>query len=105
MAVDGQTRRRLRGDYEVAVRVACDRCGRTLGHLYGTATDPAEFATPAASGPLVPATRVDHFAHTGGRCRAAPLARYDRLVAAYRRAAAKPDGRRVIWLPADLRSS
>jgi len=109
--VDRQTRARLRGDYQVTVRVRCDRCARVLGELHGNRIaggelEPLEFSSrtmTGISGILPRGGRIDYF-RCVSRCGARYAVRWDRLVAAYQAKAARPVEReRVVWLLADVR--
>jgi hypothetical protein len=102
--MDRQTRVRLRGDYDVVVRVRCGQCQRILGNLYGDHEQPVMFDNDTGSGILPAGSRVDYF-RRHARCSADNPARWDKLVPAYRRAAARASKHdRVIVLPFDLQS-
>jgi hypothetical protein len=106
MQATRQTRIRERASSEVTVRVRCDRCGRGLGELYGLPDVPVSFSAGKVQGLLPGGSRIDYFRHRpGSRCLPAPyIVRWEKLVAAYRKAASRPPGRqRVIWLLADVR--
>jgi hypothetical protein len=97
-----QTRVRLRRDHDVEVRVRCGTCQRIIGRLYGTPEQPTAFDNGATSGGLHPTARVDWF-RRHPPCTQDTPARMDKLVPAYRRAAAHPSKQdRVIVLPFDL---
>jgi hypothetical protein len=103
MEVNRQTKQRLRQDYQVAVRVRCDRCGRVLGELYGSQEEPRTFSTRLVSGLLPWGARIEYF-RCHRRCLSSPyLVRWDKLVVAYRTAAGRPPGQQDLWLLGDVR--
>lgn len=84
----------------MTVRVLCDRCGRQVGELYGTADSPGSFWTPTLWGGL---------AHVGlairWQCSAGHeiQARGEKLTTAYRAVVPLPPKQRVVRLPRDLK--
>jgi hypothetical protein len=106
MSADHQTRRRLRQEYTVTVRVRCDRCSRVVGTLHGDRDEPQEFTAGYVGDVLPRAYRIDYF-RCSPRCLRAPyVVRWDKLVAAYRKVATRPEeSQRVIWLLTDVRTS
>lgn len=99
----GLTRRDTRSargrDYEVAVRVLCDRCGRLVAELYGNTMSPAAYWSPAASGLLGGYGRIVRWRCSNGHDHPA---RAEKLTTAYRAVAELAPRQRVIRLPRDI---
>jgi hypothetical protein len=94
-------------DHDLVVVVRCDRCRRKLGWLYGTPEFIQAFRTvDGLQGGMSRVARIDYFTQLRKHpCREQPEVRFDRLEAAYRMVAARPEPRdRVIWLPSSIAS-
>ena len=104
-------REELNREYPVRVVLKC-RCGRGLGFLFGTADRPCRhYQNGSVPGPILSnaSNRFSHYSPSPGpgrpffeKCRADWQPSPETLLAAYRRAAAKAPGKRILVLPYDL---
>jgi hypothetical protein len=99
--------RKVRGslnrEHPVRVALQC-RCGRGLGFLFGTTDRPTTHYSNGSVPRTIVSNRPTNFRHypLSPKCRADWQPSVETLRAAYRRAAAKPPGERILVFPYDL---